>query len=800
VISPPRCGAPPRRPVPFSQRLFSTPFPQRLLRSGAGKTEATKYILEYLATVAGGGGDGAASGSGGGPQELLLDSSPIIEAFGNAKTTRNNNSSRFGKYIEVLFDGNSTIIGGNVTKYLLEKSRIVGQPDGERNYHIFTMLFRLDRAIRQKLWLSVEGEHVAYGAGAGAGGGIGDFAYLGGAADGSLVPDSAQHLTEVCAALTRLGVPSGEGGAGAGADVGQDNVWAAVAATLWLGNLRFQPLSGGGSDGCEPIVHLTAAGETALSRAATLLAVDQDSLKRCVVHPTEVPVSPSHCFLYCCLVISHGPGGGWTLPLSCCLMRRMVTKTEGILEIPNGPLEAEASRDAIAKAVYARIFDWVIDVVDRAIRAPASGGSGGGGGNSGAGSATQSTVIGVLDIFGFESFETNRFEQLCINYANEKLQFHFNEEVFALELEDYRKQGLHELAQTVSYTDNAGCIALVEHSRNGILRAIDDEIGMQGSDDSLLVKLNQQCGTHDFYGQPRPRADPGFVVRHYAKDVAYVIQGFIEKNKDMVQPDVMEVLRASTQPLVRRMFSEAFEATCTVAVDAGTPRSQAKGKATLGAQFKTSLGHLYSALQATKPHFVKCIKPNDHQQNSFDSKFTLYQLRYLGLLEVIRIRQSGYPIRLQIREALGRYRCVLRAHGIGGRPHHGERDKDQISALQDFVTSKLAAAKDTKPPKKSSWRSRQKRGQGDRSPDAGQSPKKAADDDVAPMQVGSSMVFLKDSAHALLEEQRSIEVVRSVTQLQGWIKEVLTVKQNLRRCAQAGRCAQTARRGRGVHV
>ena len=629
--------------------------------SGAGKTEATKCAVRFLAAV---GGQGAGSR---GPEQLLLDSSPIMEAFGNAKTVRNNNSSRFGKYMEIQFDRHGVIRGGKVTKYLLEKSRIVGQAKGERNFHMFFMLFKLDLTTRLPLWLAEDGDGDSWKMRASSSKhgeqpeSVGNFHYLSG---GSAIDgwNDASELADIQRAMVTIGMSAPH----------QLGVWQAVGAVLWLGNIGFDEVEDEQGGTRRSAVQEKDLGELALERSASLLQVNEEAL-------------------------------------ATSLTTRKMKSRDGVIVIPLDAERACDARDGLAKCVYSTLFDWLIVRIDDAMRTTEGDRS-----------------LGVLDIFGFEIFEINSFEQLCINLANEKLQYHFNNHVFNLELAVYEEEGLN--VSEITFRDNAPCLELIEGSRTGLLALADDELAMpKGSDTGLLRKYTDQHRRHDCYapgkGLGRKKkgeqvdaaaaaaAELSFVVKHYAGEVKYSTLGFLVKNKDKVEDDLLSLLAISEHPIVSELFSGE---------DAiGVPKKSGGKTVSQGGQFKRSLGELYATLEATSPHFVKCIKPNNVKKNEFDSKFSLFQLQYLGLLEVIRIRKSGYPVRMPVRRFMGRYAFVA---------------PDALDPAG--VVEAVGTAGD--------W------------------------------QIGKTMVFVKDSMYQLLEVQRTVVIARLIPSMQSWFKEELT--------------------------
>ena len=285
-----------------------------------------------------------------------------------------------------------------------------------------------------------------------------------------------------------------------------------------------------------------------------------------------------------------------------------------------------------------------------------------------------STMIGVLDIFGFESFETNSFEQLCINFCNEKLQYHFNDFIFSLEQQQYRDEGIN--VDNITFEDNQPTLDLIEKKKGppGIIPRIDEEIRTpKGSDLSFYAKLIKQFGErkkeHPSFALPKRKvkdSDRKFIVKHYAGPVCYDVTNFLEKSKDTLHADISSIMRESTSPLMKKLFA----APTTDAAAASAPKSRRKKKSgksdkkTLGTQFKEQLADLMKRLNTTLPHFVRCFKPNHEKKGDiFTAQMMLEQLNYAGLLEVCRIRQIGYPVRREFGQFLQRYRCLSPSNG-----------------------------------------------------------------------------------------------------------------------------------------
>eukprot|EP00968_Pinguiococcus_pyrenoidosus_P014517 scaffold1311_cov256-Pinguiococcus_pyrenoidosus.AAC.38 len=507
-----------------------------------------------------------------------------MESFGNAKTLRNNNSSRFGKLISINFDGTGSIRGGSIIEYLLEKSRIVFQTQGERNYHIFYQLLaggEANLSLKSHLGLDLPET----------------FHYLD--QSGVTVIDGVndeKEFEDISNAMDVLNFGEEE----------KTEIFSIVAATLHLGNVGFDVVVNTTSEDGSKV-----SNEDVSARAAQLLQVDNQRL--------------------CTVLTSRNIGN-----------RTKILVAYGIAEAAN-------ARDAIAKSIYARLFSRIIKRINVTL---ATAGP------------TEDHMINVLDIFGFESFETNSFEQLCINYCNEKLQFHFNEHIFRLEQEVYAAEGVH--VPDTDFKDNQPTLDLLE-SKTGIFRSIDDEISVpQGSDDTFLSKLKAQyTNKHPNFAVPKPRqckdAISCFGVVHYAGTVFYNVTDFLEKNRDSLHPDIMGMLRQSGSDFIKAMYpdesGEPGEKTGRV-----RRRQGKKAVKTLGGQFRASLESLMKTLNSTFPHFVRCMKPNDQKiGNKFMSQMMLDQLRYAGLLEVCRIRKLGFPVRRGFEEFFKRYRPLYPA-------------------------------------------------------------------------------------------------------------------------------------------
>ncbi|XP_065350238.1 unconventional myosin-Va isoform X2 [Cloeon dipterum] len=543
--------------------------------SGAGKTVSAKYAMRYFATVG-----GAASETQ--VEKKVLASNPIMEAIGNAKTTRNDNSSRFGKFIEIHFDKRHQIQGASMRTYLLEKSRVVFQAPGERNYHIFYQLCAARKSCPLLSDLSLGDCDV--------------FRFTNQGEDPRIQGvDDAQAFDETRTALSLLGLE----------EQTQLRMFRVLAALLHLGNVRIVEVNEGESKVANDDRHLTLA--------CALLSVDVKALRR------------------------------WLCTRRIVSMRDEIMKAMPVQE-------AAAARDALAKHVYAQLFSWIVRQINRELE------------NTGRGQR----FIGVLDIYGFETFEINSFEQFCINYANEKLQQQFNQHVFKLEQEEYLKEEIQW--NLIDFYDNQPCIDLIE-AKLGILDLLDEECRMpKGSDSSWAEKLYERCSKSKHFAKPR-FGTRAYIIHHFADEVEYQSQGFLDKNRDTVIEEQIEVLRQSSDELVRKLFLDEPPVSKTPGVKikvlptTGTATKQ--HKKTVGSQFRDSLNMLMTTLNETTPHYVRCIKPNDSKtQFEYNPKRAVQQLRACGVLETIRISAAGYPSRWTYTEFFQRYRVLCRSSDV----------------------------------------------------------------------------------------------------------------------------------------
>ncbi|XP_045413250.1 unconventional myosin-VIIa isoform X3 [Lemur catta] len=530
--------------------------------SGAGKTESTKLILQFLAAI---------SGQHSWIEQQVLEATPILEAFGNAKTIRNDNSSRFGKYIDIHFNKRGAIEGAKIEQYLLEKSRVCRQAPDERNYHVFyCMLEGMSEDQKKRLGLGQASEY--------------NYLAMGNCITCEGRVDS-QEYANIRSAMKVLMFT----------DTENWEISKLLAAILHLGNLQYEARTFENLDACEVLF------SPSLATAASLLEVNSPDL------------------------------------MSCLTSRTLITRGETV----STPLSREQAldvRDAFVKGIYGRLFVWIVDKINAAIYKPPSQEV-----------KNSRRSIGLLDIFGFENFAVNSFEQLCINFANEHLQQFFVRHVFKLEQEEYDLESIDWLH--IEFTDNQDALDMIANKPMNIISLIDEESKFpKGTDTTMLHKLNSQHKVNSNYIPPKNNHETQFGINHFAGVVYYETQGFLEKNRDTLHGDIIQLVHSSRNKFIKQIFQ------ADVAMGAETR----KRSPTLSSQFKRSLELLMRTLGACQPFFVRCIKPNEFKKPMlFDRHLCVRQLRYSGMMETIRIRRAGYPIRYSFVEFVERYRVLL---------------------------------------------------------------------------------------------------------------------------------------------
>jgi len=544
--------------------------------SGAGKTENTKKVIQYLASIAGTAGAlGSSAESGQGVLEKqIVKTNPLLESFGNAKTIRNNNSSRFGKFIRIEFRGDGKIVGCNIDNYLLEKSRVVRHSQNERSFHIFYQIVAGSDDEMKKNYL-LEGFRF--------------YKYLSGITEIDGVNNAAE-FKDTIEAMDIIGFNAEEKG----------SIWAIVSACLLFGNLNF---SSGKRDDAASITDPSIA-----DKISHLMGISSADFQKGLIKPRVKA------------------GREW--------VTAMVTAEK-----------AFASADALAKSTYERLFKWIVRKINQAL-------------------VTQSdaqTFIGCLDIAGFEIFENNSFEQLCINLTNEKLQMFFNHHMFILEQEEYAKEGIEWKFIDFGF-DLIPTIDLIEKPM-GIMSILDEEcLFPKATDKSFLEKLNAtHAGKHDKYGTIKLHPD-SFIIHHYAGQVEYDTKDWLEKNKDPINENIARSLSRSSNSLVAILFEEFVDMEIEGETNTAT-NFKRKGKAatfiTVSQRHRQQLNNLMTTLHNTIPHFVRCIIPNEQKKPGIiEAPLVLDQLRCNGVLEGIRICRLGFPSKIPFAEFKQRYEIL----------------------------------------------------------------------------------------------------------------------------------------------
>ncbi|XP_065861006.1 myosin-11-like isoform X2 [Euphorbia lathyris] len=522
--------------------------------SGAGKTETTKMLMKYLAHLG-----GHNVGEGWAVEERVLESNPVLEAFGNAKTVRNNNSSRFGKFVEIQFDQRGRISGAAIRTYLLERSRVCQISDAERNYHCFYLLCSAPQEEIEKYKL----------------GNPKSFHYLNQSNCYELADiNDAQDYLLTRRAMDIIGMSEKE----------QEAIFRVVAAILHLGNICF------------------AKGQEIDSSV-----VKDDQSKFHLQMTAELLMCDPHL-------------------LEDALCKRVMITPEEVIKRSLDPQNAAISRDGLAKTIYSRLFNWLVDKINVSIGQDPN----------------SKCLIGVLDIYGFESFKSNSFEQFCINYTNEKLQQHFNLHVFKMDQKEYVKEGIDW--SYIEYVDNQDVLDLIEKKPGGVIALLDEACMFpKSTHETFSNKLYQTFKDHKRLIKPKlTRSD--FTIVHYAGEVQYQSDQFLDKNKDYVVPEHQDLLSASKCSFVAGLFP--------------SPPDSAKSSkfSSIGTRFKLQLNQLMEILNSTEPHYIRCVKPNSSREPVlFDNINVMQQLRSGGVLEAIKIKCAGFPAYRPFTEFIQRY-------------------------------------------------------------------------------------------------------------------------------------------------
>uniref|UniRef100_A0A668B040 non-specific serine/threonine protein kinase n=1 Tax=Myripristis murdjan TaxID=586833 RepID=A0A668B040_9TELE len=584
--------------------------------SGAGKTESAHLIVQHLTFL------GKANNRT--LREKILQVNPLVEAFGNACTAINDNSSRFGKYLEMKFTPTGAVMGAKISEYLLEKSRVIKQAAGEKNFHIFYYiyagLYHEDKLKNYRLPDKTPPRYI-------------DSQHCKVMQDIVSSKLYKEQFDAIQDCFRIIGFTEEE----------VNSVYRILSAILNTGNIEFTAITS---------QHQTDKSEVpnseALENAASLLSIGSEELQEALT---------SHC---------------------------VVTRGETIIRT-NTVDKATDVRDAMSKALYGRLFSWIVNRINSLLQPDMN-----------ICAAESGMNVGILDIFGFENFKKNSFEQLCINIANEQIQFYFNQHIFALEQMEYQSEGVD--ASLVEYEDNRPILDMFLQKPMGLLSLLDEESRFpQATDQTLVDKFedNLRC---KYFWIPK-RVELCFGIQHYAGKVLYNVNGFLEKNRDTLPADIVVVLRTSENKLLQQLFSSPLTKTGNLATSRARITAASRSlppqlnsgrnkspkyllkvdtmemmrhpeettnmrRQTVASYFRYSLMDLLSKMVVGQPHFVRCIKPNDDRQAlRFNKDRVMVQLRYTGILETVNIRRQGYSHRILFEDFVNRYYYLaFRAH------------------------------------------------------------------------------------------------------------------------------------------
>uniref|UniRef100_A0A8D2QKM6 Myosin IXB n=1 Tax=Zonotrichia albicollis TaxID=44394 RepID=A0A8D2QKM6_ZONAL len=749
--------------------------------SGSGKTQSTNFLIHCLTAL-------SQKGYASGVERTILGAGPVLEAFGNAKTAHNNNSSRFGKFIQVNYLENGIVRGAVVEKYLLEKSRLVSQEKDERNYHVFYyLLLGVNEEERKEFHLKQPE----------------DYFYLNQhnlkIEDGEDLRHEFERLKQ---AMEMVGFLSAT----------KKQIFSILSAILYLGNVSYKKKATGRDEG------LDVGPPEVLDILSQLLKVKREIL------------------------------------VEVLTKRKTVTANDKLI-LPYSLNEAITARDSMAKSLYSALFDWIVLRINHALLNKRD-----------MEESVTCLSIGVLDIFGFEDFETNSFEQFCINYANEQLQYYFNQHIFKLEQEEYKSEGI--TWHNIDYTDNVACIHLISKKPTGLFYLLDEESNFpHATNQTLLAKFKQQHEENKFF-VGTPVMEPAFIIRHFAGKVKYQIKDFREKNMDYMRPDIVALLRSSDSAFVREeqqgmgwgmaagagelrkgrggmgkgrdgpgnsrwgweragmdqemagmdqgtaggagerdmheqiiasikglpwqgddpcellrslsqlqhrshllkskgvkqkqiipknlLDSKSLKLIMSMTLHDRTTKSllhlhKKKKPPSISAQFQSSLNKLLETLGRAEPFFIRCIRSNaEKREMLFDESLVLQQLRYTGMLETVRIRRSGYSAKYTFQEFIDQFQVLL--------PKNAKASKEDICAY----LNKLKLNENY-------------------------------------YQIGKTKVFMKEAERQILQDTLHKEVIRKIILLQSWLRMVLERRRFLR-MRQAAIVLQACWRSRRVRM
>ncbi|XP_076000474.1 myosin heavy chain, fast skeletal muscle-like [Genypterus blacodes] len=542
--------------------------------SGAGKTVNTKRVIQYFATVASLGGKKveATSKIQGSLEDQIVAANPLLESYGNAKTVRNDNSSRFGKFIRVHFGASGRLSSADIEAYLLEKSRVTFQLSAERGYHIFYQLMTGHKPEILEALLITTNPY--------------DYPMI---SQGEITVKSIDDVEEFIAtdnAIDTLGFNAEE----------KQSIYKLTGAVMHHGNMKFRKK--------QREEQAEADGTEEQDKVAYLMGLNSADMVKALCNP-RVKVG-----------------------------NEMVTKSQTVPQVTNNV-------SALCKSVYEKMFFWMVSHINEMLDTKQS----------------REFFIGVLDIAGFEIFDYNSLEQLCINFTNEKLQQFFNHTMFVLEQDEYKKEGI--VWEFIDFgMDLAACIELIERPL-GIFAILEEECMFpKASDETFKGKLyDQHLGKNTAFQKPKPKSEAHFALVHYAGTVEYSVNGWLDKNKDPLNESVMALYQKSSNKLLCYLYSSV-----AVAEEAaGKKGGKKKGGAfqTVSAVFRENLGKLMTNLRSTHPHFVRCLIPNESKTPGLMENFlVIHQLRCNGVLEGIRICRKGFPSRIPYADFKQRYKLL----------------------------------------------------------------------------------------------------------------------------------------------
>ncbi|NXR56571.1 MYO19 protein, partial [Hippolais icterina] len=542
--------------------------------SGAGKTWTSRCLMKFYASVAA----SVLSPKGNETVERIekrvLDSNPVMEAFGNACTLRNNNSSRFGKYIQLQLDRFHHLTGASIQTFLLEKTRVAYQAPNERNFHIFYQITKGATAEERLEWNLPEGAEYRW------------------------LPNSERNLDEDCFEVTRgamfhLGIGRAT----------QSNIFKVLSGLLHLGNVQFS----------SPVDESQPCGL-------------EDKTKEFVKTTGDLLQIPLEELLESLRIRTITAG-----------------KQQQVFKKPCSRAECETRRDCLAKVIYARLFEWLVLVINENIYTDPS---------------VWSSFIGLLDVYGFEAFPENNLEQLCINYANEKLQQHFVAHYLKAQQEEYAAEGLQW--SFINYQDNQNCLDLIEGNPLSIFSLLNEEcrLNRPSNTDLFQTRIEKALSSNQCLSRDKFSKKPNFIISHYAGKVCYQLAAMVEKNKDAVPPELLHVLQNSKDPLLQKLFP------VTEKNQNNTKTQNKAAVVTVVSKFKSSLEHLMEILSRTTPHYIRCIKPNaDCKAMTFRREEVLSQLQACGIVEAITISAAGFPVRIPFQSFTERYELLRKSWG-----------------------------------------------------------------------------------------------------------------------------------------